>query len=672
MVGLAWKVRRLRAMSLRELLWRIKVAAETALETWRYRRGWEALPVEEVGCATPLLERFDDWEILWHTHFSLDKESLDALLSGRIELFGATLEVGESIDWLRDPLTGITASTGYGKTLDYRDESQFGNIKFLWELGRHQHLTALATAYAVSGDERYRDAVLRQIESWINQNPFCSGIHWCSSLELSLRLISWSFCNAVLSLRLGSNGLFKLAEHPEKLGRSIYQQCRFVRGFHSRHSSANNHLIGELTGVYLACSTFDLGTEGERWRKEAAQELIHEAGVQVYGDGVSREQSTYYHLWVLEYLLLASAVGARREDPIARQLTPIILKMREFLDDMTPAGGIPPAIGDADDGAVVRFDPGLPEDPYEDVLAAVDAIHGPGRHFRACSHKSFWYSWLANGRPHVQERMPDRHFGPIGAYPEAGYGVARAGVTHVVFDAGPLGFGSLAAHGHADALSICLAVGGGWWLCDPGTYCYHDQPRWRDYFRGTAAHNTIRIDGQDQGEIGGPFLWSRQYHAHIEEAVVEATGCRLSGAHYGYGRLGCTHRRELRLSPRGDVLRIYDTVEGDGLHELELFLHMMPTVKCNLLPDGLVAMQQDDEPYELWVRPPKGWDTSILSGYEEPIAGWYSDRLDVKVPAPVLVARYSGRVPVKFVTNIEIRTIATLLKKGDYTNGGNP
>src|SRR5206468_507056 len=65
-----------------------------------------------------------------------------------------------------------------------------------------------------------------------------------------------------------------------------------------------------------------------------------------------------------------------------------------------------------------------------------------------------------------------------------------------VVDAGPLGYTAIAAHGHADALSFTLSVGGSEFLIDPGTCAYHTQERWRQYFRGTAAHNTLRVDGR--------------------------------------------------------------------------------------------------------------------------------------------------------------------------------
>src|SRR5205823_10492447 len=72
-------------------------------------------------------------------------------------------------------------------------------------------------------------------------------------------------------------------------------------------------------------------------------------------------------------------------------------------------------------------------------------------------------------------------------------------------DGGPHGFLSIAAHAHADALSVEVRYGGVDILADPGTYCYHGEPEWRSYFRSTIAHNTVELDRQSQSSAGGPF-----------------------------------------------------------------------------------------------------------------------------------------------------------------------
>ncbi len=89
-------------------------------------------------------------------------------------------------------------------------------------------------------------------------------------------------------------------------------------------------------------------------------------------------------------------------------------------------------------------------------------------------------------------------------------------------DGGPHGYLSIAAHAHADALSVEVRYGGVDILADPGTYCYHGEPEWRSYFRSTIAHNTVELDGQNQSGDGGPFLWLR--HANGRETGVRDAG----------------------------------------------------------------------------------------------------------------------------------------------------
>ena len=116
-------------------------------------------------------------------------------------------------------------------------------------------------------------------------------------------------------------------------------------------------------------------------------------------------------------------------------------------------------------------------------------------------------------------------------------------------DGGPHGFLSIAAHAHADALSVEVRHDGVDILADPGTYCYHGEPEWREWFRSTGAHNTIEIGGVSQSESGGPFLWNTQaptttLACEVGEQAVQT----WSAEHDGYLRLNPAHP-----SPVGDA-----------------------------------------------------------------------------------------------------------------------
>jgi uncharacterized heparinase superfamily protein len=130
-------------------------------------------------------------------------------------------------------------------------------------------------------------------------------------------------------------------------------------------------------------------------------------------------------------------------------------------------------------------------------------------------------------------------------------------------DGGPHGFLSIAAHAHADALSVEVRYGGVDILADPGTYCYHGEPEWRSYFRSTIAHNTVELDGRNQSLDGGPFLWLS--HANAREMAVSEAGdtAEWTAEHDGYLALEppTRHRRTVRLDRAGRALDIVDEID---------------------------------------------------------------------------------------------------------------
>ena len=156
-------------------------------------------------------------------------------------------------------------------------------------------------------------------------------------------------------------------------------------------------------------------------------------------------------------------------------------------------------------------------------------------------------------------------------------------------DGGPHGFLSIAAHAHADALSVEVRYGGVDVLADPGTYCYHGEPAWRSYFRSTIAHNTVELDGQSQSSDGGPFLWLR--HANAREIDVRDVGERAewTAEHDGYPSLDppARHRRSVRLDRASRSIDIVDEIDGGG-HDLRLAFHLGPEVEVEL--DGASAI----------------------------------------------------------------------------------
>jgi hypothetical protein len=252
--------------------------------------------------------------------------------------------------------------------------------------------------------------------------------------------------------------------------------------------------------------------------------------------------------------------------------------------------------------------------------------------------------------------LPRRRAFPAGGYYVLGCDFESRDELRVVADAGPLGLGELAAHGHADALSFTLSLGGMPFLIDPGTYLYHGGGRWRGYFRGTSAHNTVRIDSRDQSEQGGDFLWLRKARTTCSAASLAGAFELLEGSHDGYLRLAdpVVHHRRLMLEKATRVLNIEDRLEMSGEHDVEIFLHCAP--ECAVEPHGSgFALRR--APWTVLVEWPLPRGRAQLHrGSLQPLSGWISRHYDHCEPTPTLVWRARLAGPTLLRTRLVCRS----------------
>jgi hypothetical protein len=643
MTSLAWKLNRLRTMGLREVAWRLRQAAAVQAERW----GLGRLRVPAAARApagpsrpwvAPLPQAFD---------VAVYRKAADRVLQGRFDVFALQdLPLGFPPDWHRDPKTGTRAPASFGKTMDYRDERVVGDIKYLWEPNRHAELVTLAQAWHLCRDERYAQGCVTLLQSWFQQCPYPLGPNWTSSLEHAVRLVNWSVAWRLLD----GAAIFEGAQGEDFRKRwldAVYLHLGFVAGHLSRHSSANNHLLGELMGVFIGTACWPLWPECARWHAQAAREFQREALLQNSPDGVNREQATWYHHEVADMMLLvglhARAQGEEFEPAYWQRLE----SMLEFIAAVMDCGGHVPMIGDADDARMVRFDPRPQADVYRSLLATGAVLFGRGDFKAKAPHFDDKSRWLLGDEaeqrfeqlPLPAEELPRRVFRE-GGYWVLGQDFGTPSEVRLVVDAGPLGYLGIAAHGHADALAFTLSVAGHPVLIDPGTYAYHTQKKWRDYFRGTSAHNTLRVDGLDQSQIAGNFMWLQHADASLESFDLTPEAQRWVGKHDGYRRLSdpVGHQREIVLLSSQREIVVTDTVTCAATHTVELFWHLHPACEVSTAADVFrVALHGQDV---LHIHRPTGLvDLSVAccSGQEEPPLGWYSQRFDEKQPCTTLV-----------------------------------
>jgi len=576
-------------------------------------------------------------------------ELADEALQGRVPLFALNANgPGLPWEWNRDPLTGVRARLSFGKRIDYRDAKRVGDIKYLWEINRHLHLATLAQAYRLTQQCTYLDAIGAQLESWFEQCPYLKGPNWTSSLELGIRLINWSLAWQWIGGK--SSPLFEGPRGAALRTRwleSIYQHVHFIQGCFSRYSSANNHLIGEAAGIYIATCTWPYWQSFEPWRQRARAILEQEALLQNAPDGVNREQAVSYQQFVLDFLVLAALAGRANGETFASAYWARIEAMMEYLASIMDVAGNVPMIGDADDGYVVRLATAPGWCPYRSLLATGAVLFERGD-FKvkagALDEKTRWLLGEESSQrfaaiPTQDAVLPVRRAFPDGGYHILGGDFETPSEVRLLVDSGPLGYRAIAAHGHADALAILLSVGGREFLIDPGTYAYHTEREWRDYFRGTAAHNTLRVDGLDQSQIGGSFLWSRHAQAYCEVWEPGTEADRFVGSHDGYRALPdpMVHRREILCSHPERTIAITDRIDCRETHVVERFWHF--SEHCQLEVEGS-AIIAENQGVRIRLAPVgEAVEANLKRGDEAEHLGWVSRRFDVKEPTHTLVWR---------------------------------
>lgn len=645
-VRLGWLVNRLRCMSVAEVGYRVRQAA--AIRMARRSTG-RAAPPPLPRALTLGVRGAPDLAPAEAEALLLDA---DHICAGQVVLFAEhRFDVGVPTAWNRDPETGVTSPLLYRGDIDIGDRELVGDIKHLWELNRHLHLVRLAQAWTLTGEVRWLHALEQNLRSWLDQCPPLTGPNWTSSMEMGIRLINWSL---IWQLVGGENSALFEGDAGQRLRAdwldSIHAHCRTIARHLSRHSSANNHLIGELSGLYVGAVTWPCWKESKDWAAQAQRELEDEAQLQFSRDGVNREQAFGYHLFSSEFLFVAGLMGQAGGQPFSRSYWAVLQRALRFLRSVRDVGGNLPMVGDADDGCVFRLDAGSGNhdlDRAAQLLALGDTVFGG----QADSHPGV--RWLLHtlpgGRPDCDPHEVETGWSfPDGGYLLFGNHFGEQDEIKGMLDCGPLGYLGIAAHGHADALALTLSVAGEECLVDPGTYSYWQDDKWRDYFRGTSSHNTVRIDGLDQSEPGGRFMWLKKARSSIERMPTSPHEFDFRGSHDGYSRLPdpVLHVRSVRFDGASNALTVRDEFAAKKPHKVETFWHFAPGLDVRLTSQGLsvrgkrfvLQMQASGEDLHL----------ELVRGAENPPLGWYSATYETKEPCEVLrITNVSSAVPIE-------------------------
>ena len=548
----------------------------------------------------------------------LNLKNSDFTLNTQIPLLGGFDYEQYKIRWNAGFQTNNKWPDEFSYSLEYKQRDDIGDARTNWELNRHFQFALLAKNYAASKDKKYLDELLELFDDWNKKNPFLWGISWTSVMEVAIRCSNWCYTYCFLADADVPQAFL------EALRIGILNMTDYITNHYSRYSSANNHLIVEAyaigqTGVLCGYKP---------WIDLAVEVLTRELPLQNYSDGINKELSLHYQSFYMEAMGLMMRLLRKNGIEIPSTWNPMLDKMCTYIANCMGDYGEVVVFGDDDDGKILDLQGGL--NHYRYVLGL----------FSLMMNKQYTnldridcenLRWLFDEAEWNQTRKKPLYCPPLSVcYREGGNTIFRSEDRRILIgiDHAALGFGSIAAHGHADALSFQMFVDGKPVFVDPGTYIYHCDLESRNAFRKTENHNTVCINAKDQSEILGAFLWGRKAECELLEYSEETDKVLVKASHNGFQP--AIHTRAFIFN-KEDELIIQDEFETGGNKDIHFLI--APNAHIEIL-DNEICIRIDSHKIKMIFS---GDELSIQKKQQE-----YSSSYGNKVETTGIVLRTTG------------------------------
>lgn len=474
----------------------------------RRERDWASVKLDTSGVFPVLPKPADAPEIL---RAALRRDT-EEILAGRWRAFGhLEIKVDDPPLWHCDYFVGKNlATTESAFKLNHRSLPGGADVKLIWELSRWFQLVRLAQSAYVLGDERAGRKCVAWLEDWVKQNPPYRGWNWTSALEVGMRLIQFTWIDALLQAQAEK---CSYAGELETLRYKILPPHAWFAWRHqSFGSSANNHLLGELAGLILATTRWpelarwgaSLDVLQARWEREVLAQFAE--------DGGNREQALNYQLFSFEFCWQARAAllaaGKKISSLVEQRLCLASIFFVEVQVKREPWD-----YGDSDNAFVTPF--------FFSEQNTVREWHDWMESSVASAALQYWLGEppAIPGQIGQGQAARTKCLGSWWAYPDTGLAICESGFFFLRFDVSPLGYLRTAAHGHLDVLHLSIWCKGVALVIDPGTGAYYADKNLRAWLASRAAHNAPCPEGEEFPKRLGPFLWAQH---HDRPALTEA------------------------------------------------------------------------------------------------------------------------------------------------------
>jgi len=579
------------------------------------------------------------------------------ILAGRYPLLGRWIEAGVAPRWV-EPFRSALAPHASGTSLDPAEE-----IRYALELNRHGHFVTLTQAWMLGRTQQPLQRIAAHLSDWLTQCPRGTGPGWSAAIEPSMRILQWSIVwqwARPLDAWLGHDLRTRWLE-------SIRQHVHFVRLNLSSHTSANNHLIAELTGLVVAAATWPGIADPQRVGLRALGALESELLLQHADDGVNREQAIAYQIFVFDLFLMARMAAPALGRPMSVAVDETIAHGARFVAALRDRSGALPAWGDSDDADAIRWGRGCLATRARRMVTIAAATELAPDLAPLADPAEPALTWLGQSLPATADAadrcraaLPRRF--PAGGYYLLGSDFGAPREVLACIDCGPLGYPAIAAHGHADALAFTLSVGGNAVLVDRGTYTYNARPAVRRRLRGTLQHNSVTVDGRDQSEPGGPFLWTRRAAARCLHFSSTDERGEFVGTHDGYASLPdpVRHVRQVLWERATCRLQVVDRLSAVGEHQVAVAWQFDP--QCRIAPQGTAfavtvpaaALRISASVSAPAARRAPRFRWLAFHGDRESLIGWHSVRFGELQAAPTLLFGGTCSAEATITTTIDI------------------
>lgn len=515
----------------------------------------------------------------------------DAVCNHIFDLLGSgETSLGWPINWQRDFITGHIWSPSLSERVVSVDTSVHGDIKVPWELGRHQHFVALGQAYLLSGDEKYTQEFIQEVEDWIETNAPLTGVNWICGMDVGFRAISW-----IWALMFFSNSPLITNEFRVKYASALATHGDFI----STHIEdwggiRNNHYVSDGTGLVFLALAYPSFPNAKLWLEQGLEILTNSMQEQVLPDGADYEMSTSYHRLVTECLLYPALYARHLElDIFPRNWIDSCVHMIGFTSAITKPDGNIALFGDADNGRVLIASEATQRKIRDHrylvalggLLSKQTDLAMAGLQDDSLPSETLWL--FGPEAPSVLSQLcagdkQENSLPTIDSFTHAGFYIIQNEDFWVMADFGPRGIpGAVGVHGHNDASSFEMSYQGDEVIVDSGTYSYSGDYEASFAGKSTFGHNVLIIDDEEQSTTPKD-LW-----VIGDEAQAEVTFCgqnssgaiEIAGRHHGYERFDApvTITRNIALPSNNNsascIVTDSATTTNDQIHKYEARFH---------------------------------------------------------------------------------------------------